>query len=205
MRKLMILAAAVLLPSAASAQLTFGLRVGYAVVGGDAVKDGPMNEVIDGAIPVQLDLGYAVSPAITVGGYFGYGFGRLNSDISDGCDALDLDCSASVTRVGVQGDYSFLGVSPSLVPWAGIGVGYEWAELEIEDETDTFSGFELDLQGGLDLQVSRHLRVGGFLSFGLGQFSKETLDPDPDGVSGSIDDKGIHGYFTIGLRGQFGL
>jgi hypothetical protein len=197
-------------PAAAEGQVTLGARLGYAVAGGDAVKDGPMSDVVKGAIPIQLDLGYAVTPDLTVGAYVAYGFGRLNSDIGDACDALSIDCSARVLRLGIQGAYSFTKVSPTLVPWVGLGVGYENAKLEVsaggESATQTMTGWEfLNLQGGLDFKATPQLLVGPFLSFSFNQFGHVEFDPDPDGASGDIDQKGTHTYLTFGVRGQFGL
>jgi hypothetical protein len=210
MRKLTILGVALsaFLPVAAEARVSLGVRLGYAMAGGDAVKDGQMTDVIDGAIPIQLDLGYMVMPDLTIGAFFSYGFGRLGSEISDECDAFDLDCSASNMRLGVRGQYDFSTVSPTFVPWLGLGVGYEWANLEQSDGTDTlklgFKGWEwVSLEVGGDYKLSPMARAGIFVAYSFGQYSSATLDLNGDSQTEDITDKGTHTYLTFGLRGQF--
>jgi hypothetical protein len=215
MRKLSILGVvlgALLVPAAASAQLTLGARLGYAIAGGDAVKDGKMTDVIKGDIPIQLDVGYNLTKELNVGAFFSYGFGMLNSDIKDECDAAvpSVSCSTHNMRIGIQGTFAFEDLNPQFVPWIGFGVGYEWATLKVEQGgekvTDTFKGFELaNLQLGADFKASPQLRFGPFISYSFGQFRSETVDPDPLDLSGDITDKGTHTYLTFGVRGQFGM
>jgi hypothetical protein len=212
MRKLMILGGALtafLLPAAAEAQVTLGARLGYAIAGGDAVKDGKLSDLLKGTIPIQLDVGYAVIPDLTIGAFVSYGFGRLAKDVKDACDADSVDCSVSSTVFGVQGLYSFSSVSPTLVPWVGLGVGYESmkfkASLGGESATVTYTGWELaKLQAGADYKMGS-MRVGPFLSYSFGQFGKAKLEGGGQSESADITDKGTHTYLTIGVRGQFGL
>mgnify|MGYP001488310875 CR=1 FL=1 len=95
MRKIMMMVvlAALAVPVASRAQVTLGLRAGYGIAMGDAVKDGKMTEVVKGQVPLQLDLGYRVTKEITVGGYFGYGFGVLGSAFKDQNCTGGVDCS----------------------------------------------------------------------------------------------------------------
>jgi len=216
MRKLTILAvalSALLVPAAASAQLTLGARLGYSIAGGDAAKDAAMDETtgIAGAIPIQLEVGYTVIPDLSIGAYFLYGIGRLSGDFSDECDAFDLDCSASVMRLGIQGIYTMSQLSPTFAPWLGVGFGYEWAKTTMEgggeEATFSFDGFELlNLQAGADFKASPNLGVGPFVSFSFNRFgSGEVEIPGVGSESGDIEDKGLHTYLTIGVRGTFGM
>jgi len=214
MRKLSILGVvlgALLVPAAASAQLTLGGRLGYAIAGGDAVKDGKMTDLVKGAIPIQVDVGYNLTKELNVGAFVSYGFGMLASDFKDFCDAFPgVDCSAHNLRLGLQGTFAFEDLNPQFVPWLGFGFGYEWSTLKVEGggetSTITYKGFELaNLQLGADFKASPQLRFGPFVSYSFGKFSSGTVDPDPDNESGDIKDKGTHTYLTIGVRGQFGL
>lgn len=212
MRKLTILAvalAALVVPSAASAQFTLGARLGYAIVGGDAVKDGPMNDVIKSMIPLQLEAGYNITPEFNLGVLYSYGFGQLASDVSDACDAGNIDCSASNWRLGLQGTFTFLDVSPTWAPWIGYGLAYESATIKAEgggeSASETYKGWELaNLQLGVDYK-SGQMRFGPFLSYSFGQFGSYEAEGFGTTESGDITDKGTHTYFTIGIRGQFGL
>jgi hypothetical protein len=213
MRKLTFLGVvlgALLVPAAASAQFTLGARLGYAIAGGDAVKDGKMTDVIKGDIPIQLDVGYNLTKELNVGAFFSYGFGMLNSDIKDECDADNIDCSTHNMRLGVQGTFAFEDLNPQFVPWLGFGIGYEWATLKqaqgSQEATITYKGFELaNLQLGADFKASPQLRFGPYVSYSFGQFSKATVEFGGDSATEDVPDKGTHTYLTIGVRGQFGM
>ena len=205
MRKTLLLGAiamALALPTASQAQFSLGLRVGYAPAMGDYAKDFKLKDEVKAQIPIQIDGMYKFTPEIAAGLYFSYGFGMLNSDVKDQCDALGVDCSASSMRLGVQGTYSFTTVSPTFVPWVGAGLGFEWLTEKaslggVSASADT-TGFEfLNLQLGGDYKVSNQFYVGPYVLFSLGQYSN---------VEGqSIPDKGIHQWLHLGVRGKFDL
>jgi hypothetical protein len=212
MRKSTILAvalAAFLVPGAASAQFTLGARLGYAIVGGDAVKDGPMDDVVSSMVPLQLEAGYAITPEFNLGAFYSYGFGQLSSNGSDMCDALGADCSLSNWRLGLQGTFTFLDLSQAWAPWIGFGMAYESAKLTLEaggqKATSTNKGWELaNLQLGCDYKAGA-MRFGPFLSYSFGKFGSFENEGGGLNESGDITDKGTHTYLTIGIRGQFGL
>lgn len=213
MRKLAFLglaALALLVPTASSAQMSLGLRLGYAPAMGDAVKDGKMSDGVKSQIPIQVDATYKVAPNVAVGGYLSYGFGQLGGDVKDICDGTPgVSCSASVVRLGVQGIYSFAPVN-GFLPWAGAGIGYEWGSYKMkgggEEATIGASGFELlNLQVGGDYQVSPQLAVGPFVSLSFNQYSRTTTDTPLATTSDSISDKGIHEWLQFGIRGKFDL
>lgn len=211
MRKIMMMVvlAALAVPVASRAQVTLGLRAGYGIAMGDAVKDGKMTEVVKGQVPLQLDLGYRVTKEITVGGYFGYGFGVLGSAFKDQNCTGGVDCSSSVMRVGVQGSYTFAPVG-QLAPWLGVGAGYEWGTLKAEaggvSVKETFRGIEfLNLQGGADYRLAPKVAVGPFVQLSVGQYSRASITGPGIDQSGSIQDKGVHEWLQFGLRGTFDL
>jgi len=198
MRKSMILAAAIaalLAPAAARAQLQLGARLGWSIPAGEAFDGGDLSRFMTGAVPIQLDVGYAFG-AFGVGIYAGYALGRLDTDISNQCDAVRLECGVRTLRAGLQATFTFEDASPAIAPWVGLGVGYESTKFETANIL-TYSGWEVPLQVGADWKATPAFRVGPFVSYALGQY----LD---DGT-GSIDAKGTHSYVTLGLRGQFGL
>ena len=215
MRKLSILGVvlgALLVPAAASAQLTLGGRLGYGITGGDVAEGMKFSDGVKAVIPIQLDVGYNVTKELNVGAFFSYGFGMLASDFKDECDADNIDCSVSNMRLGIQASFAFEDLNPQFVPWIGFGIGYEWMKLDSNvlgtDVTLTYSGFELaNLQLGADFKASPQLRFGPFVSYSFGKFGKVKAEAGGESDSEDIpsDSKANHTYLTIGVRGQFGM
>ncbi len=199
MRKLLMIGgvmAAVLVPTASSAQLTLGARVGYGFAMGDVGGTLSMSDWVKSQVPLQLDALVRLTPAFGVGGYFSYGFGQTG----DACDFPGADCTARVTRVGAQATWSFVGMR--FLPWIGAGIGYEWNKLDDGTEEATFKGWEyLNLQAGGDYKVSDQLSVGPYVMFALGQYD----EVDDGGASVSIPDKKMHEWLSFGLRGKLDL
>lgn len=180
-----------------------GLRLGYGLPMGDAAKDAKLSDMYSGMIPIWLDLGYRIDPSLYAGLYAQYGIASVK-DCPSG-----VSCSGSDIRFGVMGAYH---ISPeeSFDPWVGFGIGYEMAKVKMsaggQDASATAKGLEFaNLQVGGDYKVSPTMGIGPFLSFSLGQYSSQTIDPDPMNVSGSIKDKGMHEWLTIGVRGVFDM
>jgi outer membrane protein W len=184
-------------PPDTGGKIKLGLRLGYGIPMGDAAKDASLSDSVSGMIPIWLDLGYMVTPNIMVGLYGHYGIVMLNSDISDACDAADVDCSASSIRFGLQGQYH---VSPgeSVNPWFGLGIGYEMLNFKSPVGDANTTGFEFaNLQAGADFAVADNIGLGPFASFSLGQFSS---------VEGEdIEEKAMHMWLVLGVRGMFGF
>jgi hypothetical protein len=194
----------------AAAQVEAGLRSGYAVPFGKATADASkdMNQGIRAAIPIWIDLGQRVTPNIFVGLNAQYGFGFVGDDLRTTCDKDNASCSTHSIRAGLEAHYHFL-PSDSLDPWLGLGFGYEWWTLSIssqgQDESQTASGPELaNFQLGLDWKPDPEsiTAVGPFASFSLGEF----LGVSCSGSSAcpAVNDKSIHNWFVIGVRGVLG-
>jgi len=203
MRKLLVLGAVAIavFPAASSAQLAFGVRAGFAAAMGDYAENDPQTETVTSQIPLQIDAMYGLTRAFSAGAYFSYGFGRLNGDERARCRASGLDCSASVTRLGLQAEYAFE-VSPQLAPWAGAGVGLEWLGVTrsiggVSGTADTFGLEIVNLQGGADYRLSDRLSVGAYLLFSIGQYSSK----DGNGIAS----KGLHEWLNLGVRGRLDL
>jgi hypothetical protein len=202
-----------------------GARVGYGIPLGKVDDDDndDLADGIQGMIPLQLDLGYRVTPALSLGGYFMYGVGFLGDDISDSCDALEdlpgvsASCSVSDLRLGLQVHYHFA-PRTKLDPWLGVGVGYEWLTFGMDldaagaetEASSTGKGFEfINIQGGLDFELASGLALGPFLSFSLGQYSSYSTSCSGSGCeavdsgSNDIDDKALHQWLLLGVRGTF--
>lgn len=222
MRKLLVLGAvsiALASPTASRAQFSLGARVGYALAMGDAEKDVTLSDFVKSQVPIQVDAMYNVVPDFAIGAYFSYGFAQV--DFDGACDESGVDCSGSSIRLGAQAAYTFSKVSPTFVPWLGVGLGYEWATMKAEIgpyEAELKSdGFEfLNLQAGGDFRVNEKFSVGPYIQLSIAQYANYDSDVpmfDPftgDYLgnvkeSGSIQDKAIHEWLGFGVRGKFDL
>jgi hypothetical protein len=186
--------AALLQAAPAAAQVTVGARLGAGFALGDVGGALPMSDWTKGQVPFQLDVLYRATPRVRVGGYFSWGFGL------PGDQCAGLDCTATVTRLGVEGTYAFTG--GSFVPWVGVGLGYEWNTVDAGDEKGSFTGFELlNLQAGGDFVVTPKLSAGPYVLFSLGQYDEGTVGA----ATGPIRDRKMHQWLSLGVRGTFDL
>lgn len=204
MRRLVLVAAALIAtgaPSASEARLRLGARAGYGFAAGEAGNGVDQSDLVRGQIPLQLDVSYGMGRGLTLGAYFSYARGILGAAIGDDCDARGASCSASVVRTGLVVTYD-LPPFASALPWLGLGIGYEWAELRQSDRrTVGLKGWELaSLQAGADWALGRGLHLGPFVSWSLARYdsAKEELP-----TYGEISDKGMHQLLQLGLRGRF--
>jgi hypothetical protein len=214
MRKLLAVAAAALLfPMVAAAEVSIGASLGYAIPMGDAVKDGPMTDVIKGGVPIEVNVTYGLTKEVEVGVYAGYEFGFLASDAKDGCDASGVDCSIYGWRLGLEGEY--LLSHEAIAPFVGANVGLAWETLKESASGDwaklTERGWELGVKAGADMKLSEQLKVGAFIGFAIGQYTNESQKCSSssicsdDSVSIPSSDRAMHEWLTIGVRGAFGL
>jgi outer membrane protein W len=206
----------------ARGKFVLGLRTGYSFAmgktGGVNGGDSDLSDTISGHVPIWLDLGYMVTDNIMIGAYGQYGIGFMGDD---DCDKDGVDCSASVIRAGLQGQYHFSPMA-NINPWLGVGIGYEWSSTSLSVDAQGQSmdismdvrGFEyLNLQGGADFKLSPAFGLGPFVSFSLGQY--DHVDGEVRGVIGDdvialdvdedLDDKSFHQWLTLGVRGSFML
>ena len=195
----LVLAAALLLPTAAAAGPSLGLRVGWATGLGDARKGTPIEEVAKAQVPIQLDATWRFTDRFAAGLYFSYGFGVLGSAVADECDRLGADCSVATLRLGVQGTYLLPQLADRLLPWIGAGIGYEWAREHVSapgfSTTQVVSGWELlNLQGGADWVLGEKWAFGPYAILSFGRYSS---------VDGNdIGEKDWHEWLHLGVRGK---
>jgi len=191
-----------------------GVRSGYAIPLGNAAADTDLDEFYSGVIPLWFDLGYRLTPNVMIGGYFQYGFGLVPDQFEGACDLDAVDCSFSNVRLGAQVHYHFRPWE-SVDPWLGGGIGYEWAHWSVSGTLPlvgnvgadaTIHGFEfLNLQAGVDFLPSddANFALGPFLSLSLAQYSSGTVQAGEGESSADIDDKSLHEWLTLGVRGTF--
>ncbi len=204
MRKMCLILPAlfVLVPAAARAQLSVGARTGYAIPLGDADGSAAMSDVVSGQIPLHLDVDYRWNQ-VSAGLYFAYGFGDVAGATKDLCSAAGASCSSSTLHIGGQVQWRFEPQPTAGVvgPWLGIGLGYDAVTLKLDSTDLTMSGTEFIFQGGHDWQMGPSGSLGLFASLSFGQYS----DISGGGVSGTLADKKVHEWLTLGVRGSFGF
>ena len=218
MRKLLFAGlVALLVPTASHAQFQLGLRVGYAPAMGDAAKDTKMSDIsLSSQIPLQLDASYKFDKDFAAGLYLSYGFGQVDNKAFSQlagfqvCGVNGIDCSGSSFRVGAQGNYTFNQVTGPFVPWAGLFAGYESVTTKLSGGGATGSidltGYELGLQVGGDYKVNEQFSVGPYLTYSFGQY--QNVEGKFNGTtvaSGSISDKAMHSWLSLGVMGKFNL
>lgn len=200
MRKLLLLA--LLLPTAAAAGPSLGLRLGWAPGSGDASDGNSMADVAASHLPIQLDALWRFGERFSAGAYFSWGVALLEGEVADRCDTLGADCSVSVFRLGLEGTYAFTQASQRFTPWVGAGIGYEWVRSSVSSAgfsgSQRLGGWEVaNVQAGADWPVSRRLAIGPFAMVSIGRYSS---------VDGNeITEKGWHQWLTLGVRGTLDL
>lgn len=205
-----------LVPGVARAQtpgIELGLRLGYGIPLGSAVPGSDLNKNIAGELPLWVELGYRLDPRWMVGAYGLYGFGFATSDEERMCDANHVDCSLHDLRLGAQIQYHVVPAG-KLDPWLGLGFGYEWLTANgtlasgVRSGSATLRGWEfVHLQAGADWPVGEGLAIGPFISFSFAEYTNVSTDCSGascgPGVNGPVDDKSLHQWLVVGLRGTF--
>jgi outer membrane protein len=228
---LVVCASVVLPPRVSSAETGFEVaaRVGYSQPFGGIDESAHQNlgEVVEWQTFLWMDLGYRVSPRVFVGGYVSGGSASLGQSLYERCEISGDDygaaweCDANVYRFGGQVHYRVFEEEP-ITPWVGAGLGWEVLTLvmaeDYVEESVTLSGFEiLNIQAGLDFSALEILGLGPYAEASLGRYTSSTVECEPDLAysigtprpaceqsSGSIDDRVMHGWGTIGLRLRLG-
>lgn len=201
MRRVLLLAA-LLAPAAARAQPAAAVRISYAPALGDVARSVPMSDAMSSHVPVQLDLSWRIGP-FSAGAYGSWGPGQVGSD---GCGG-GASCSASVVRAGVQGLYALQPLRGTrIVPWGGLGLGWEWASQRRErlgaKVSSTWSGAELSLQGGADWSLGDRFGLGPVVLLGFGRYARESVETDFASGSAEIGRKAVHVWIHVGVRGR---
>ena len=192
--------------------LEVALRAGYALPFGNlAGGQGStgVNNLFNGAIPLWVDLGYRMmSPNLFIGAFFQYAFAIINSgngSFGQSCSANGVNCTGSIIVVGAEAHYHFL-PEGTFDPWVGAGLGWEFVNLNASQGSVSeglgFSGVQfLNLQVGGDYRVLPQLGIGPFAAGSLGVYSDCGFTGTVS--SCSIQDKAVHGWVTLGVRGVY--
>jgi hypothetical protein len=172
-----------------------------------APTDVAMSDAFSGQVPIFVEIGGKVIPALFVGGFLGLGFGGAASDYDSLCKQRDFNCATVGVRFGAEVQYH---IRPAEManPWIGYGFGFESIALTMsqgdQTYTSSFSGLELaHLMGGIDFRLSRVFGIGPFVDFSLGQYSKYKFETPFGTQEGDVATTKMHQWLAFGARGTF--
>ncbi|HVP68272.1 MAG TPA: hypothetical protein VMT17_13515 [Anaeromyxobacteraceae bacterium] len=184
--------------------LSLSLGIGYGVPLGAAtgVSGDAMNKIFSGTLPLQLDVGWRFSPNLYLGAYFDFSPAFVSSQLS-------------TWEFGIDFLYTFTIQKSIVLPYAGLGVGYELASYTIKgvssitggsaSETATATGWEfVRFIVGVDFRVANAFRVGPFVNFSLGEYTNLSTS-GVTSSSGSISNKALHEWLQFGIKGTLDL
>jgi hypothetical protein len=157
-------------------------------------------DALSKAFPFTLGLGYRFSP-------------RWSGDVSVvyapvSRATYDDTGSAHDGRLGAALRWHSLSLE-TLHPWASLGIGIDWLSVHGDPVMDVDArGYDLDLQIGSDVRMSRSWTLGPYASARVGTYQHLSLHPlwrggSPSQVDLSFSDLAMHEWFTIGVRGTF--
>jgi hypothetical protein len=178
----------------------YGLPFGSIYKGQDGVS---LSDGISGQVPIMVGLGFRSDPIFALGIGFTYAPALTkNCDSGSSCSASDMVLEAEF-RVHISSRSVFS-------QWISAGFGYEWLRLSYTSRSDsdidvTVKGLQFGFQLGGDYRVGSPLTIGPFFGVRFGRF--DSLDASGGGGSGSADitleNQAWHGWFLIGVRGEF--
>jgi hypothetical protein len=223
---LCVLLATTIVPAAASAQVSLGVRASYAIPAGDAYENPgfgtfKQTDLAKGAIPIQFDASWRFSPALSAGLYYGYGFGTAGAKLKSLCATPGSTCDSPTTsRYGVQAAFTFPMIF--LEPWIGLSAGVQTASFKVKnfvygfvppstvlssDLKGTLRGWEVAVEGGADFRVLGPLAIGPFASVGFGKYTVQDVSLSDQGkvAGGGVDNAKTHEWISIGVRGRFDI
>jgi hypothetical protein len=203
MRRLSLLAA-LLLPAAASARPSLSLRLGYAPAVGSVAADVPVQDGLAAQLPLQLDALWRFGP-LSAGAYGSWGLGRSNGEAcGDGAD-----CGGSAVRVGVEGLYALDARLAGATPWVGAGIGWEWIARTRErlgsETVWGWNGLEALVQAGAAWHVGRRYSLGPYALVAVGRYATESLETSAASASAPVEDRALHAWIHLGVRGTVDL
>jgi hypothetical protein len=214
----LLLAAALLAPAAASAQARYyrqsdsGLvlagRLGYGFPGGDLASNlqglSAVSDTWSGKVPIWLELGYRFNGLVRAGLYLELAPTQINDSA---CPSGS--CGGSDVRVGFDVQFHFM-PHQQIDPWLGIGFGAEFLNfhesLPGPDYEERWSGWELPMiEGGLDIPLAPRFSLGPYAALSFAQFNKERVTDQGVTTTYDLPDRATHSWFQVGIKGTFSL
>jgi hypothetical protein len=184
-----------------AARLGYGVPFGnvqsHKSVGG-SVGD-PLDQTIEGMIPIAIDAGYRFGPRWFAGIFFAFAPGLLGDALDAQCNGVG--CQLFDLRAGMDVQFH---VSPARLwdPWFGVGAGYESLGVTFAGAGPSIwaSGFELvNLQAGLDARLDAFHAIGPFVTLTTAEY----VWKDPLPSSSGFAETSLHEWLIFGVRAVF--
>ena len=203
--------------AAAEPRFEAGGRLGYALHLGELESGTALADITPGRVPLWVDLGVRLTPALSLASYLEVGAGLPGRGLERECDVYESDdiaCEAETgtLRIGFQSQLH-LAPGAELDPWVGLTAGYEWMVFQLEldafDDVSELShgahGFEFGLQGGADYRLSSGAALGPFASIALGRYHSYVVECEGEcgevpRSSGDIAKPSLHTSLMFGVR-----
>lgn len=186
------------------------VRVGYAIPFGDLDGNSgdSLSGTFSGAVPFVVEAGYRFDRHFTLGPYFQYAFAQ----VKDGAGTLcgnGVNCSGSIIRLGLEALYH-LDVGSAFIPWFGLGVGYEWMNIDASaggaSGSASASGWEFaTLQLGGDIYLAPQFAVGPFVSFSIARYGSQSVTVGNTTTNSDVSNPAVHEWLQFGARFSFSL
>jgi hypothetical protein len=196
-------------PQPVESGLQLGARIGYslpegALSAGSAASTN-LSDLETATVPLGIDAGYRFSHLIYLGGTLAWAPGIAPNNPAT-CPAEGASCFRQDAQLRVEARLYF-DPGKSVNWWAAFGTGWEVAAFSETERsrtvTATFTGPVLaDLQIGFDSKSQP--AIGPYFGLTIAEFLTEGINPAFAPVSTSIQDPGIHAWFTFGLHGSYG-
>lgn len=217
MKKPILLAAfacALVAPAVTRAQLLIGGQAGLAIPFGDQREAEPLADFAKVAVPLELRVGWRLTPRLSLGLQGGWGWGSVGDSWDDACAAAGLDCGAHLWRVAGRVEYAF--GEGRWRPFVAGSLGWEWLVERWEEggsnwERRTLGGPALGLDAGVDLAVSPRFTLGAYVGLAGGVYMAQWVTGEEPATgtyedAASVSSPALHGWATaLGLRGTFDL
>jgi hypothetical protein len=187
--------------------LQLGFRTGYALPMGnaDGSTGGEMSNLYSGQVPIFFEIGGKPLPAIFLGGYLGLGFGGTDGQIGTACSASGVSCATVTVRAGFE-ILGYFSPGEKMSPWLGYGIGIEATSIAVSssgsDGTLTASGPEFaHFMGGIDFRLSKSFGLGPSVDLSIAEYTTMKTDTPTVSQSSSLENKAIHEWLALGVRG----
>ncbi|MEO7092216.1 MAG: hypothetical protein ABI175_03125 [Polyangiales bacterium] len=201
-------------PTTGRGRFEVDARLGYAVGNGYLTGNAELSDSVSHQVPITIGAGHRSAKGTYVGAYFGYGV-LATKEGSAACPSGWNTCRGHAIRFGLEMLFH-LRPHRSVDPWVGFGIGYEWLTHHASlpqsrgDLTDTFDyeGSEiLNLQSGVDFEVSPAIAIGPFVTLTVASFREVAVERTGTVTvpRATTTLTAWHEWAILGVRGTFGL
>lgn len=179
-----------------------GLRTAYvlpmgAFLDGGKNADTQVSALVNGQVPLQLDLGWRFASGLQLGVYGQLGWLQMQSH----CE----DCSGSDLRFGVQATWHFTPRFAAMAPWLGLAAGRERTSLTLGPGSLGYQGWDAMFQVGADFQEGACFEVGPLLGLTLGVYKTMDLALGTVRDREDIRYQTSHTWLFLGVKGAYNV